>query len=268
MEWQLRIILGVIGVIIIALVAFDGFRRSKKRKHGVNLPKMDPEQRDHEGFDYTGVGEVRVVSHDDPSLAETVRYERGIPESEQVADASDDDLHITASREDGFAANEPISTHDEADDYDDSSFDESAEPELIFSLTLVNDAEMFNGQELLSALIETGCRFGDMNIFHRFKSAQQPQQKLFSIANAFNPGVFDLDTMPNEHFKGISFFMGVPGGTEPENAYQTMVATARQIKQALGGKLMDSSRSVFTEQTFGHELERIKEYKRKKLTKA
>jgi len=266
MEWQLRIILGIIGAIIIGLVAFDGLRRNRRKKGKTTpLPKIDPEQRDREGFDFTGVGEARVISSD-PSLAETVRYEQGMPEKDlskgQMTASGDDDLHITASRDESFQAEEPLTI-----DRDEELYPDSDEPELIFSLTLVNE-EAFNGQELLSALVENGCRFGEMNIFHRFKSAKEPKQKLFSIANAFNPGVFDLDTMPNEAFKGISFFMGVPGGTEPEFAYKTMVETARQLKSSIGGKLMDSSRSVFTDQTYHHELEKINDYKRRKLAKA
>ncbi len=146
--------------------------------------------------------------------------------------------------------------------------DAEQEPELIFSLTLVCDPEqLFSGSEILAALVEHGCRYGDMNIFHRFESAQATHRKLFSVANAFNPGTFHIDTMGQEDFKGISFFMGVPGSYQPENAYETMVNTARSLQERVGGKLMDSSRSVFTEQTHQHELEKIKDYKRKMLVK-
>lgn len=252
MEWELRIILGIIGLIIIGVVAYDAWRRARKNKaKGLDLSGIPGEDyRDGEGFDRDGIGEVRVIKKE---TAESPSDNEGDTEQEETIIASRDERLLVEE-------NESITTNDDEEEY-------AGEPELIFSLTLVNKEQPYKGAELLQLLIEKGCRFGDMDIFHRYKSAQNSKQKYFSIANAFKPGVFDLDTMNTEEFAGISFFMGVPGAYEPEIAYQTMVQTAREMKKELGGKLMDSSRSVFTEQTFQHELEKIKEYKRKKLTK-
>ena len=191
-------------------------------------------------------------------MSETIRREPQL----------DDDDTLVAKRDDFIAEDsledEAISTSEDTD-----ADDEAVEPELIFSLTLLAEEEnAFHGQQLLSQLIENGCRFGDMNIFHRYKVSNSTKNKYFSVANAFNPGVFDLDNMQNESYKGISFFMGVPGPAEPDVAYRAMVEAARGIKKALGGKIMDSRRSVFTEQTYQHELEQINEYRRKTLTKS
>lgn len=255
MEWELRIILGIIGLIIIGVVAFDAWRRVRNGKSkGLDLSGLpDEDFRDREGFDRDGIGEVRVIK-------KTPRETHS--ETSETIDNNRVDEPIIASRDDRLILEDQdsLSTENEEEEY-------SGDPELIFSLTLVNQEQPYKGAELLQQLIEKGCRFGEMDIFHRFKSAQNNKQKFFSVANAFKPGVFDLDTMNNENFAGISFFMGVPGAYEPETAYQTMVQTAREMKKELGGKLIDSSRSVFTEQTFQHELEKIKEYKRRKLTK-
>jgi cell division protein ZipA len=267
MEWELRIILGIIGAIIIGFVAFDAFKRNRetKRKSFDFTGVTDDDYRDGEGFDRDGIGQVRVIKLDaNDRQSDNYEPSNDRPSNNGYQHETSDlcDESIIASRE------ERLLVEESADALDDENEDYLAEPELIFSLTLVNKEQPFSGAELLQLLIEKGCRFGEMDIFHRYKSAQNTKQKYFSIANAFKPGIFDLDTMSSQTFAGISFFMGVPGAYEPEIAYQTMVQTARELKQALGGKLMDSSRSVFTEQTFQHELEQIKEYKRKKLTKA
>ncbi len=254
MEWQLRIILGIIGVVIIGIVAYDGWRRNRKKKAArmeLSGLKVDPESRDSAGFDMDGIGEVRVKSLDETEMP--------IDQDNQL----DDNEHIIATRDDKIVIDKSNAISSDEEDV----VDPDVEPELIFSVTLLAPDEAYSGEALLQALVERGCRHGDMDIFHRYKSPQETRLKYFSVANAFQPGTFDLNNMPSEMFKGISFFMGVPGSAEPEIAYQTMVETARAIKGSLGGKLMDSSRSVFTEQTRQHEIEQIKEYKRRNLTK-
>jgi cell division protein ZipA len=273
MEWELRIILGIIGVIIIGYVAYDAWKRSRKAKQrGFDLTDLGHEDfRDGEGFDRDGIGQVRVIKLEPDQVkdSESSVKPRGIQEPEDSGQAQPlDEEPIIATRDERLLVEDELGPKDHGIVEDDDTEDYFSEPELIFSLTLENKEQPFNGGELLQLLIEKGCRFGEMDIFHRYKSAQNTKQKYFSIANAFKPGVFDLDTMSSQEFAGISFFMGIPGAYEPEVAYQTMVQTARELKNALGGKLMDSSRSVFTDQTFQHELEQIKEYKRKKLMKA
>ncbi|NVJ61108.1 MAG: cell division protein ZipA [Gammaproteobacteria bacterium] len=320
MESELRIILAVIGVIIIGVVAYDGYRKSQRKKQLKRsfTVDLDPKARDNQGFDLDGVGEVRVRQSSDSDaveaksnsqesalhntgsknksvqstrgpvdqapLSETIRREPndeqffndGYSNNDLVNDElnSEEQSDAIVARRDDFSVKEQINedesmtASESSGDVDSDAADDLVEPELIFSLTLLaNDDNAFHGQELLSQLIENGCRFGDMNIFHRFKAANSTKNKYFSVANAFNPGVFDLDNMQNESFKGISFFMGVPGPAEPEVAYKAMVEAARGIKKQLGGKIMDSRRSVFTEQTYQHDLEQINEYRRKTLTK-
>ncbi|WP_144394055.1 cell division protein ZipA [Pleionea sediminis] len=260
MEWELRIILGVLGAAVVGYVAYDGWRRSQKGKQKSSIPEMRnsrdvSEARDNGGFDMDGIGEVRVKKLGERESDFATNHQTENSATESLVATRDDPITVT-SQQDSFSAmeEEPV--------------DPDVEPELIFSVTLLAPEEGFAGEKLLQLLIERGCRFGDMNIFHRYKSPQATNKKYFSIANAFEPGTFDVQTMANETFKGISFFMGVPGSYEPDTAYQTMVDTARALKDEFGGKLMDSSRSVFTDQTRQHELEQIKEYKRRQLTQS
>ena len=82
-----------------------------------------------------------------------------------------------------------------------------------------------------------------------------------------NPGTFDMNSMESTRYKGMTFFMTVPGYDDPELAYRAMVETVRFLQQQLAGQIIDGSRSVFTEQTFQHELEKIKEYQRRALAR-
>lgn len=306
MEWELRIILGIIGAAIIGYVAFDGWRRSQKAKQArqeiKDLVNVDQDARDRQGFDYLGVSEPRTIKqssadqHDienstselDKASFEESALDTKADQSTDVLSANkadqivitEDDV-ITADRhslstdgEEHLTAEPLVKSSNKSNNKTQQSSNKEAdsaahqEPELIFSLTLLSQETPFNGDALLQRFIELGCRFGDMNIFHCCKTPGNDNEKYFSVANAFNPGVFDLDNMSQESFKGVSFFMGIPGAYEPETAYTKMVETARTLQKEFGGKLMDSSRSVFTEQTYQHEKEQINDYKRKSLTRS
>ncbi len=56
----------------------------------------------------------------------------------------------------------------------------------------------FKGPALLQNILESGLRFGEMDIFHRHESMAGHGEVLFSMANAVKPGVFDLDDI--DHF--------------------------------------------------------------------
>ncbi|MCO7226830.1 cell division protein ZipA [Pleionea sp. CnH1-48] len=246
MEWELRIILAVIGFAILGIILWDGMRRSRNRKQKQKLHPSDVAtdgaSRDSQGFDMDGVSEARVVSR------------------AKAPQMVIDDEPLVASRNDEKTEPkvEPISTVEQS---------EEQEPEVILSLALISqDEELFSGQKLLQSMIENGLRFGDMDIFHYNRTITDSQHKWFSVANAMNPGTFDLNIMENEQFKGLTFFMTLPGPFEPTQAYSKMVEVVRSIQESVGGQIIDGSRSVFTEQTFQHELEKIKEFKRQNLT--
>ena len=299
MEWELRIILGIIGAVIIGYVAFDGWRRSQKAKQArqeiKDLVNVDQDARDRQGFDYLGVSEPRTIKQSSaneqdsdnsaseidnasvrPSVSNTNADQSSdklsANKAEQIVITEDDaitaDRHTMSSGGEEHLTAEPLVKSSDKSSSKHTDTVTHQEPELIFSLTLLSQETPFNGDALLQRLIEFGCRFGDMNIFHCCKTPGNDSEKYFSVANAFNPGVFDLDNMSQESFKGVSFFMGIPGAYEPEVAYKKMVETARALQKEFGGKLMDSSRSVFTEQTYQHEKEQINDYKRKSLTRS
>src|SRR5690606_32068299 len=51
----------------------------------------------------------------------------------------------------------------------------------------------FDGRELLQELLEGGMRFGEMNIFHCHRHENGEDVLQFSMANAVEPGTFDID---------------------------------------------------------------------------
>ena len=197
MEWELRIILGIIGAAIIGYVAFDGWRRSQKAKQArqeiKDLVNVDQDARDRQGFDYLGVSEPRTIKQSssneqdsDNSASEIDNASVRPSASNANADQSSDKLsankaeQIVITEDDAITADRHTMSSDgeehltaeplvKSSDKSSSKYTDTVthqEPELIFSLTLLSQETPFNGDALLQRLIELGCRFGDMNIFH------------------------------------------------------------------------------------------------------
>ncbi|HDZ58071.1 MAG TPA: cell division protein ZipA [Pseudomonas xinjiangensis] len=141
---------------------------------------------------------------------------------------------------------------------------EAAPVEEVFIINVVARDELgFQGSALVQNILESGLRFGEMNIFHRHESMSGNGDVLFSMANALKPGVFDLDEMDSSHVRAVSFFMGLPGPRHPKQALDLMIAAARKLAHELGGDLKDEQRSVLTAQTIEHYRQRIAEFERK-----
>ncbi|WP_022963782.1 cell division protein ZipA [Halopseudomonas pelagia] len=135
--------------------------------------------------------------------------------------------------------------------------------EVLVINVIARDEEGFAGSALLQSILESGLRHGEMNIFHRHESMSGNGDVLFSMANALKPGVFDLDEMDHTRVRAVSFFMGLPGPRHPKQALDLMIAAARKLAHELGGDLKDEQRSVLTAQTIEHYRLRIAEFERK-----
>lgn len=134
------------------------------------------------------------------------------------------------------------------------------EPEEVLVITVVGKQKPLNGQTLLQVVLACGMRFGDMNLFHRFEEEVDKGAVQFSMANAVNPGTFDLEHMSEMTTPGVSFFMSMSEPADVKNAFECMLATAETVSKHLGGDLLDENRSVMRPQTKAHYRERIREY--------
>jgi cell division protein ZipA len=133
---------------------------------------------------------------------------------------------------------------------------------IVFHL-IARRPERFDGQEMLRLLLENGLRYGDMHIFHRHRDVDGREQLEFSVANAVEPGTFDIDTMEEEQFAGITFFMKLPGPRDPLASLERMLTAGRRLAEGLNGDLKDEQHSVLTPQTMEHLRQRVQEFERR-----
>ena len=136
--------------------------------------------------------------------------------------------------------------------------------ELLILGVMSKSDEPFGGDELVAALRGQGLKFGDMGIFHRTHG--DSGDRLFSVANAVEPGTFDLSDLSELKTPGLTFFMQLPVPGDALETLEDMILSARTVAAALGGDVKDDTMSALTGQTVEHLKQRIADFVRKQLT--
>ena len=288
MEIGLREWLIVIGIVVIAGILFDGWRRMRggKGKLKFRLDRSFSNVPDEENsaellgpsrvLDTPDHKEPQLDEHDLPSVSMSPR-EKSSKRGKRASEPSQGDLNLNLDLDDdgpSFSARDddaPVETKPRGRQAPAVAAAESKEPvpateEVLVISVISRDPAGFKGPALLQNILESGLRFGEMDIFHRHESMAGNGEVLFSMANAVKPGVFDLDDIDLFSTPAVSFFLGLPGPRHPKQAFDVMVAAARKLSQELNGELKDDQRSVLTAQTIEHYRQRIVEFERRALT--
>ncbi|WP_397378652.1 cell division protein ZipA [Pseudomonas sp.] len=272
MEFGLREWLIVIGIIVIAGILFDGWRRMRvgkgklKFKLDRSFANMPDDDRDPDLLSPPRTidrsHEPSLDEEDLPSLSarELNRRRSGEPQQGDLNLAVDEPVPTLLNPVDDEPASKPLVAAK------DTNKELPPVEDVLVINVIARDEEGFKGPALLQNILESGLRFGEMDIFHRHESMAGNGEVLFSMANALKPGTFDLDDIEGFSTRAVSFFLGMPGPRHPKQAFDVMVAAARKLAHELNGELKDDQRSVLTAQTIEHYRQRIVEYERKQLT--
>lgn len=278
MELNIRDWLIVIGVLLFLVVALDAYRRAQRdRKSRVKIARKATRTRysDDDTDDDFELPSAELPNGANKRLLNKIS---GAIENTlaNLNDDKDDPLFnnpfesLAAEKEkDNDSIEEGFSALDEEEAEVSKPKKRSAsfvEPEEILVMhVLANDAEGFAGKVLAKLLEQCDCRYGDMQIFHRYEEANAQGEIQFSIVNIKEPGTFDLDSLDEFSTPGVSLFTRLPGPKAPLEAYNAMVEVAQCIAQNLNGQLKDEQHSTMTEQTLQHGRERIRDYLQRKL---
>jgi cell division protein ZipA len=103
--------------------------------------------------------------------------------------------------------------------------------------------ERFSGRSLRLALSAEGFLLGKFSIFHK---PDEANRALLSAASLNRPGAFDLETMDSQRYSGLSLFAVLPGSRTPRQAFEELLATARNLNERLEGALQDERGSPLT----------------------
>ncbi|AEF22588.1 MULTISPECIES: cell division protein ZipA [Pseudomonadaceae] len=271
MEFGLREWLIIIGIIVIAGILFDGWRRMRggKGKLKFRLDRNLSNLPDDDG-DPDVLSPPRVVERNqEPSLDEDDLPSMSARDvnNRRRGEPRQGDLDLVAD-EPVPTLLDPVAEKDDSRSASSKQSDKDLPPveEVLVINVIARDEQGFKGPALLQNILESGLRFGEMDIFHRHESMAGNGEVLFSMANALKPGTFDLDDIEGFSTRAVSFFLSLPGPRHPKQAFDVMVAAARKLAHELNGELKDDQRSVLTAQTIEHYRQRIVEYERRLLT--
>lgn len=139
------------------------------------------------------------------------------------------------------------------------------EQEVLVINVRANDELPINGAALLPLLLTLGFKFGDQDIFHRHVNANGKGPVLFSLANMFKPGVFDIDNLETFQTKGVSLFMILPIEGDAHQVFNMMHNAARKLAEEFNAQILDGRRSVLTKQGLQQYAEKIREFERKRI---
>ncbi|MFZ1870989.1 MAG: cell division protein ZipA C-terminal FtsZ-binding domain-containing protein [Steroidobacteraceae bacterium] len=118
------------------------------------------------------------------------------------------------------------------------------ESRRILALRLVAPhAERFPGRALRLALAAEGFLLGRFSIFHK---PDEMNRALLSVASLNRPGSFDLETMDSQRYGGLTLFAVLPGPRTPQQLFEDLLQSARNLNERLAGGLQDERGTPLT----------------------
>ncbi|OGV26199.1 MAG: hypothetical protein A3F18_05770 [Legionellales bacterium RIFCSPHIGHO2_12_FULL_37_14] len=128
---------------------------------------------------------------------------------------------------------------------------------MIFLLAKSN--KNLAGYEMLQAILSSGMRFGEKQLFHLYEVINGHETILFSLAAATKEGTFDLQNIGAFNAKGLCLFMYKSKKLlEDEVRLNKMIDVANQLAEGLNIILLDDMQKPFTQQTADKYYARLK----------
>lgn len=137
---------------------------------------------------------------------------------------------------------------------------ESGPESLLIILYIMSPrGHVFTGEGIHAVMTSAGLSHGEHKIYHYM----QDGQAVFSIANAVEPGFFEVSQLSTVATPGLALFLQLPGPVECRKALNTMLEISKRLAEALSGELCDENRSVLTQQTISHLKDKVDAYRMK-----
>jgi len=248
-----QMLMAVLAILVLAAVVLL-LNGARKRRLKVRIEPVPLERLDNTPVRSEILSEVRVRERADALREEALRADEA-----DIARLSDDAASADFTENVGTAVIEntepqqPASKLSQADMFPEDiqppkvpAAAESADTaatdlaiDRVISMHVMANTQLIQGRRLLELLLQFGLRYGDMHIFHRHEHPAGQGDVLFSMAQAVEPGTFNIETLERDLVPGVSFFMSLPG-VKSTLAFDLMVDTARRLAHELQAELLDA----------------------------
>lgn len=258
---ELRLIILVVGIVIIAIIYFLGtikYRQQQQRKQPITQPLVETsasELRIAPRLDVDSDFSANLSDLSDFLARSKVEEAEFLPEGISTRDINEHTQQIKTKTEsvdekpmDLFSSDTTIQENvadkpAQRNDYEDIS------PEHIITLYITAPPiKTFNGPEILAAVKTVGLEFGDMNIFHHYGIGEMHHRKpLFSLVDMFEPGYFELNKIASLSTRGLSMFLRLPTPVDGQVVFELMLNTAQRLANILGGEIRGPDHKLINE---------------------
>ncbi|GBL03270.1 cell division protein ZipA [Glaciecola sp. KUL10] len=192
----------------------------------------------------------RLVSRRRKSVADKIRKE---PKLKAEIDSTEEQMKI-----DFDGANKQTASNAA----NDKPKTKPAQQEVLVLHVRAPDDLPIQGSALLPMLLTLGFKFGEQDIFHRHVNTNGKGQVLFSIANMFKPGHFDIDAIETFTTRGLALFMMLPIEGDPQQVFNMMHNATRKLAEEFSCEILDGSRQPLSKQALQKYSEKIREFEK------
>jgi len=258
--WTLRLVLAVFGLAVIAGVYLYGLARKRRRNQVYShqfgrlgarqAPRFEAFEADYQaaGADIPledEVAPVRVRKVEPLSDLPELRNEPPEPlppnpESEELS-ADDEAPKPRAKRKRKRSSQLDLGLPVTQEDPPSAPPPAPAEPALIALYLRPRAGGAFSGPAIVRNVNAVGMRHGDMRIFHHFGTEElRSKSPLFSLANMFEPGYFDLNRIEAFRTQGLVMFLPLPSELDGPVSFELFLSTAQRLAEGLRADLLSA----------------------------
>ncbi len=114
-----------------------------------------------------------------------------------------------------------------------------AEPIILTLYLRPRHGPAFVGPSIVRNANVVGLRHGNLQIFHHFGAGDlRTDEPLFSLANMFEPGNFDLQRIEAFQTAGLVMFLNLPAALDGPVSFELFLNTAQRLAEGLHGELL------------------------------
>lgn len=140
------------------------------------------------------------------------------------------------------AAAVPTNASKQRPDKQASSISSGNEDEAVIVLHLkAKDENPFLGKDLVAAFKDIGMKYGENSMFHYHSGGKL----IFTVANMYQPGTFDIINIDNFSTKGITFFFQLGSSQNLNLLEEITLQSVKYLAKRLDGSILDHQRQAF-----------------------